>query len=338
MALGTYGLLTAEQRVFYELQMLPRAVPAFSHLWLGQKGVHPVTQLPENTGDVINWRGLNSFNVVTTPLTEGVTPDPQDIGITAQTGTVQEYGAYVRYSKKLAMMGIDKVAAEASDALGEQAGDSLDQITRDVVVAGTTIQYASVAVLRIQITAAMKLTAAEILEAVATLKTNRARTIDGGYFVGLVHPYTEYDFFLDDTIKHLLYYSKDRGEKNAWTTGYLGDAMGVRWYCTPNARVFTGLGAGGINVYATMIFGKSAFGIGGLAAYMPSAVKTVQGPENVNTGEKVRPLRIIQKDFGSAGADDPMDQRASMAWYTTFVTARLREPFMVRIEHATTLG
>jgi len=87
-----------------------------------------------------------------------------------------------------------------------------------------------------------------------------------------------------------------------------------------------------------MIIGKSAFGIGGLAAYMPSAVTQKKGPDNNNTAQKVRPLRLIQKNFGSAGADDPLEQRASIAWYTTFVTVRLQETFMVRVEHGTSLG
>jgi N4-gp56 family major capsid protein len=336
---ATYGTLTAEQRSFYELTMLPRAVPPFSHLYFGQRGVHPPTTLPENKGDTINWRLLAAFSVVSTPLTEGITPDAHDISISAITGTVAEYGAFVKYTRKLAAMGIDKVAAEASDALGEQAGDSLDQLVRDVVVAGTTVQYASTATARNELTVAMKLTAAEALEAVATLKTNKARTIENGLFAALIHPHAEYDAYTDTTWQNLMHYSKDRGEKNPWTTGYVGDALGCRWFCTPNAKVWEDGGASSVSAYAAMIIGKAAFGIGGLAAYMPGAVKNQQqSADNNNTMQKVRPLRLINKDFGSAGTADPLDQRATIAWYTTFVTKRLTEAFMVRLEHGATLG
>jgi len=138
-----YDDLTYEQRTFYELSMLDRAVPPFTHLFFAQRGVSPPTMLPEHKGAVIDWRLLGALTAVTTALTEGETPSATDITITNKTGTVAEYGAYIRYTKKLAMMGIDRVAAEASDALGEQAGDSLDQLVRDVIVAGTTVQYAS---------------------------------------------------------------------------------------------------------------------------------------------------------------------------------------------------
>lgn len=339
MATATFGVLTAEQRTFYELAMLPRAVPPFSFLHVGQVGVHPPTELPENQGDTINWRLLGSFTAVTTPLTEGITPDAQDISITSTTGTVSEYGAYVRYTRKLANFGIDKVAAEASDALGEQAGDSLDQLVRDVVIAGSTVQYASTATQRTEVTSAMKITAAEVLEAVATLKTNKAQPVKDGYFLGLIHPYVEYDIFQDATFQNIFYYTRerngDKGGDNPWTQGFVGRALGVEWYVTPNAKVYTDGGSGSTDVHATMIIGKGAFGIGGLGSYMPQAVKGMA--QGNNTMAKVRPLRLIQKNFDSGGTTDPIEQRATIAWYTTFVTVRLREAFMLRLEHAATI-
>lgn len=46
-----YGELTTEQRLFYEMELLERAVPNFLHLWFGLQGsVFPTTALPENKG------------------------------------------------------------------------------------------------------------------------------------------------------------------------------------------------------------------------------------------------------------------------------------------------
>jgi N4-gp56 family major capsid protein len=335
---ATLGTLTNEDRTYYELAMLPRAVPSFSYLHHGQVGIHPPTTLPENKGDAIDWRLLNSFTAVTTALTEGVTPDSQAISITNSSATVTEYGAYVRYTRKLAAMGIDKVAAEASDALGEQAGDSLDQIVRAVVIAGTTVQYASTAGSTGAITAAMTFTAAEALEALATLKANNARPPDGGMFPAIIHPYTEYDLYQDATFQNILSYAKERGNGNPWMTGYIGDALGLRFYCSSNASYGTDDGSGSVDVYKTLVIGKGAFGIGGLAAHMPSAVKEEDGLVNNNTYKKMRPLRLINKDFGSGGTSDPLEQRASIGWYTTFVAVILLQNFMVRVEHACSLG
>lgn len=337
MALATYAALTAEQRSFYEMKMLDRAVPNFIHAFWGQQGVHPVTQLPENKGDTINWRLFGALTAVTTPLTEGMTPSAQEISITSDTGTVEEYGAYLRFTRKLVAMGIDQVRSEGADALGEQSGDSIDQLTRDVLVAGGTVQFASTATQRTEISAAMDMTAAEILEAVSTLKTANAKPVVDGKYVSITHPFSEYDMFLDTTLQNILNNSFGRGDTNQpWLTGFIGEALGCRFYSSSNAKEWVDGGLSNADVFATLFIGKGAFGVGGLAAYMPSVMGGEQ--DGNNTMEAVRPLQLIEKPFGSAGADDPLEQRSSLAWYTTYVTKVLRAPFMVRLEHGTTLG
>jgi N4-gp56 family major capsid protein len=339
---STFGVLTTQQRTFYEMQLLDRATPNFLHLAFGQRGVSPITALPEHAGATIDWRILNSFTAVTTALTEGSTPASMDMSMSNLTATVDEYGAYIRYTKKLAMMGIDRVAVEAADALGEQAGDSLDQLVRNVIIAGTTIQYASTAAANSDITSAMKLTALELLEAVATLKVNKARPLDGGKFSVIIHPYTEYDLYNDSTFQTILKYSQERGKSNSYFTGYMGEAVGCELFVSPNAYELPDVGSGGtVDVFYSVVIGKGAFGIGGLAQYMPSGMQapSTNSMTNSNTTMlKTRPLRLIQKDFGSAGSADPLDQRASIAWYTTFVTKILQQNFMVVIRHATALG
>ena len=94
MATATYGSLTAEQRSFYEMALLKRAIPPFTHLYFGQTGVHPPTMLPENQGDAIQWRKMAAFSAVTTPLSEGITPDSEEISITSTSGTVDQYGKH----------------------------------------------------------------------------------------------------------------------------------------------------------------------------------------------------------------------------------------------------
>jgi len=202
------------------------------------------------------------------------------------------------------------------------------------------VQFASTAANRGEITAAMKLSAAEILEALATLKINKARPIADGKFYAVIHPYTEYDLYQDTVFQAIFNYAKDRGDTNPWALGYVGDALGVRFFVSPNAREWVDEGLTNADVFCCMVFGRNSFGIGGLAQYMPATMNDLNTvtPEANHTGEPVKPLRLIQKGFGSAGTADPIDQRASIAWYTTFTTARLQETFMVRIEHGTALG
>ena len=67
---------------------------------------------------------------------------------------------------------------------------------------------------------------------------------------------------------------------------------------SPNAKVFTGQGESSADVYATLIFGAEAYGTTRVSG---EAVKNI-----------VKPL-------GSAGTDDPLDQRATSGWKITFV-------------------
>ena len=330
----TYAALTTEQRVFYELNMLKRAVPNFLHIWFGMEGsVFPVATLPLNSGHQIQWNKLSSFTAVTTALTEGVTPEPQSITETTVTGTVREYGAYIRYTRTTAQMGIHKVAVEASNALGEQSGDSLDLLTRAVLVAETSnVQYANGRASTAAIIAGDYLDFTEIMKAVTTLKTDKAVAPMNGKFPAIIHPKGVYDLFSDPLMQSVLSYAKDRGDSNPFIRGYLGEAFGVSFWESPNAYHTTST----VEVYSTMVLGKGAFGVGGLAAHMPQVVKEMQDKTG-HTFETVRPIRMIDKPFGSTGTADPFDRLASIAWYTTFVAAVLDATFYVRVEHDTAL-
>lgn len=330
----TYGALTTEHRVFYELNLLKRAIPNFLHIWFGLQGtVFPVLSLPLNSGHQIQWNKVSAFSAVTTPLTEGITPEPQNITVTTVSGTVSEYGAYIRYTRNLMQMGIHKIAAEASDALGEQAGDSLDLLTRAILVAETSnVQFANGRGSTAAIVSGDYLSFVEIMKGVTTLKTNKAVAPMGDKFPALIHPKGVYDLFADPLMQAVLHYAKERGNNNPLIRGYLGEAFGVSFWETSNGYHATST----VEVYSTMLIGKGSFGVGGLAAHMPAAVKEQQDKTG-HTFETVRPLRLIDKPFGSSGSADPFDRLASIAWYTTFIAKVLDATFYVRIEHDTAL-
>ena len=70
-------------------------------------------------------------------------------------------------------------------------------------------------------------------------------------------------------------------------------------------------GANGEDVYATLVFGDNAYG-----------TTAIEGGG----------LELIVKQLGSSGADDPLNQRATVGWKASKVSVRLCEAFMVRIE------
>jgi N4-gp56 family major capsid protein len=326
---STYAGLTTEQRLFYEMNMLERAIPNFLHLFFGLQGsVHPVTTLPLNKGHQIQWNKLTALSAVTTALAEGITPEPEDITVTTATDTVSEYGAYIRFTKSQVEMGIHKISAEASDALGEQAGDSLDQITRAVLVADGTVQYANNRANTAALVSGDYLTFTECMEAVTTLRTAKAVSPLPAGFPILVHPNTVYDLFTDPVFQSIASYAHDRGKSNPWMEGHVGDAFGLCFYMTPNGYSESST----VTVYHSLVLGKGAFGVGGLAAYMPQIISEQQN-KGEHTMEKVQPLQLIHQDFGSSGTADPFQRISTIAWFTTWVTQVLNSAFYVRIEH-----
>lgn len=75
--------------------------------------------MPKNEGDTINFRRFNSLDVPAASLTEGVTPDGDNLSITAVTATVAQEGNWVRLSDKISMVGIDPVLTESAALMGE---------------------------------------------------------------------------------------------------------------------------------------------------------------------------------------------------------------------------
>ena len=100
------------------------------------------------------------------------------------------------------------------------------------------------------------------------------------------------------------------------STLYLCDAPEI----TPSAGdiVYPGeAGLEGRDVYSTLILGDNAY-----------------GTTEISGGG----LQHIVKQLGSAGAADPLNQRGSCGWKATKAAVRLVEPYMIRIETASTFS
>jgi N4-gp56 family major capsid protein len=185
----------------------------------------------------------------------------------------------------------------------------------------------------------MTLTAAEVMEALSTLEGNNARPFENGNFVGIIHPKTKFDLMSDSTFVNTALYATDPGKTNPLATYKFATWMGVDWYVSSRA---TDLGlvanTSSERVMSTLILGKNAYGIGGLAGDMFGAVPAIPQGQVSATGTSPKPVSMIIKAVGSAGADDPLNQRGSIGWKTTFVAKILNQDFMVVIRHGVSLG
>jgi len=114
--------------------MLKAARPLLVHLKWGQ-----VKDLPKGNSAVIKFRRYSLLTATTTALTEGTTPEGSQLSTTDITATVASYGDYVTLTDFLLLTTLDPILTETAELLGDQAGDSLDQLCRNVIIAGTTI-------------------------------------------------------------------------------------------------------------------------------------------------------------------------------------------------------
>lgn len=303
--------LSVEMKTYYSDYLIDMAEPELVHDQFGQK--HPI---PKNGGKTIEFRKWSPLPKQLTPLTEGVTPDGQKLDVSAITATVAQYGGYVELSDILTLTAIDNHLVQATRLLGSQAGRTLDTITREVLNGGTNVQYSEgqvasrSALVGGQDEGNHYLTVDAVRRAVRYLKKMNAPKINGSY-VGIIHPDVSYDLMSDPKWVNVKSYSDPEGIYE----GEIGKIEGVRFVETSEAKVFTGEGASGRDVYSTLILGADAYGVTEL------------------TGGG---LEVIVKQLGSAGTADPLSQRATVGWKATKVAERLVEEYMVRIETAST--
>lgn len=298
---NTIGTVSEENKVFYEKALLRRLTPELVYTRYGQK-----KSAPRNEGTTVNFRRFNAIAPKTTALTEGVTPDGSALSMTTVTATVSQYGDFVRISDLLDMTGIDPVITEMSQVLGESAGLTVDTVVRDIVLAGTNVQYAGGHAAREDVTAKDVLTADEIRKAVRTLRKNNVKPLEGGFYIGIVDPETAYDLMADPLWQDV---SKYNGGQ-AIMAGEIGKLCGVRFVESSNSVPTEG----SVLLHRTMIIGADAYGV-------------------VDIGGTSAPQMII-KGVESGGTADPLNQRSTIGWKALFTAVRLQELAMVRIEHA----
>lgn len=312
---GTTGVnaLTAEQHTYYQDAMLERLTPELVWTQFGEK-----KNIPKRKGATTNFRRLNSLAVSTTALTEGVTPDGVNLDITPINATVKEYGNWTKISEFINLAGFDPLMTEVAELMGENAGESIDVITRDILAAGTNVLYANGKTDRADIAATDKITALDILRARRALRNNKVKPIrlpngGGTGYVALIPVDVATDLMqTEEWIKA----NVENNTKN-WMDGVIGKLYGIWFVEVDNGVVFDGAGSGGADVYGTIFLGRGAYGI-----------PDIEGSSKPD---------IIVHPAGSGGVSDPLNQFNTIAWKCAFTVVRLQELAILRYESGATV-
>lgn len=314
--------LTSEMKTFYDKTLLEYAAPNLVHEQFGQK-----RPIPAHGGKSIEFRRFAALPKITTPISEGVTPEGQALSVTPITAEVDQYGGWVPLTDVLELTAIDNNVVAATKNLSAQAGLTLDSVVRDAISGGTNVLYcpklgadgAETAVSnRAGIDKTCLLTVKALFRAAAVLKSQNAPTIDGSY-VAIVHPYVAYDL-MQEAGDMWMSVNRYKNPEKIYK-GEIGTIGGVRVVESTNAKIIGITSEGSeenkntVPVFATLVFGADAYG-----------VVDVEGGG----------MELIVKPKGYG--DDPLNQRSSVGWKALETATILNDQYLVRVESCSTFA
>ena len=309
----TTGVTAAPQtylnKQFYDRNLLEMAKTKFVYANHGQKRT-----IPTGNGKKVEFRRWTPFevDVENLTLTEGVTPDGQNLAQTKLEVECQQYGAYVEVSDLLEKTSFDNIAMGATDMLGDQLGTLLDWIVRDAMCTTTNVQYANGKTSKATVAAADKLTVDEIRKAVRTLKKGKARYFGGGrkpHFICICSPDATYDLQSDPLWQDVSKYSN----AEQIYSGELGRLFGVVFVESTEAKVEAGAGSDSADLHHTLVFGADSYGL-----------VDIDGGGHIQS---------IIKGLGESGYD-PLNQRATYgAKIPAFAAAVLNNDWIIDLVH-----
>ena len=324
---------------FYDRVLLRRGLPFKNHTLFAQR-----RPIKKRSGNTAKFRRYGSLATATTPLTEGVTPSGKVVTKTDITATIKPYGDYIHYSDVVSLTNQDPTLTEFTELIGEQSGETMDVLARDVYCGGTNIYYAgSYADDSID-------TRAEVNTAPVTSDFKKIRETMVGNKAKMISPLIKASSGQGTLPVAPAFYAiahyelqNDLEDMSGWQPAYqypngmpsypseigaLSDAN-MRFLINQNGKKHddeggaTGAGTTyrsaddtNVDVFVCLVFAKDAVG------------------EVPMDGES---LRQITKALGSSGSADPLDQRGSVGWKAFSTWVILNDLWLVRGEFAATL-
>jgi N4-gp56 family major capsid protein len=331
MANNTQTTLASAVKTQYERRLLTRALPRLIHGRWGLKA-------RINKMGAYELRKYGALSAVTSALVEGSTPAEESaISLTLVTITPAFYGSWIGWTDEIDMTAFDPIVSEFSSILGEQAGLSADTLIRNTLTDGATKDYAGSATSRATIDApAHILTYADFIKQVAELEAANAMPVDGDRFIVIMHPFTWASLMQDPTFVNLFTEAGGEGENNPIRSGYVGYILRCSVYVSSNSREYADGGVGSTtDVYSMLFIAREAYGCVGIGATYPNLDVDSAPAKSLNmTGQNVKPVEVIVKQLGSAGADDPLNQRATVGWKMSLAESVTNAAWIRDLEHA----
>ena len=284
----------------YERTLLQPAFPEYVHNKFAQR-----FSIASKSGNTIKMRRYSRYSAATTPLTEGITPNGHRQSKTDLLAEVSQYGDFCTLTDVVDLTVEDPNITIEVDRQADQMQNTEDQLTRDVLAtsaSSTTCSNGS--------GTATLLNATDIKTVRGTLRGNNAKFMTSlvragtGQGTSPIRPSywgiadTDLEDDLEDVsgFKAVANYAAQQGVDAAeW-----GYTHNVRWLTTTQGYTSSS------NYYCPII-GQEAYGVVDL---------------------KGGNAQAIVKAFGSAGTEDPLEQRATVGWKMWQVARILNDLFI----------
>jgi len=291
---------------YYDRLLLARAKPFQIHNIAAQR-----RPLMANEGSTIKFRRYSNMTTATTPLTEGISPAGQSLNVTDITATVDQYGDYVTITDKVTYIVEDRVLNESMDLLGQQMGETVDELTRTVLEGAASVDNCSEGDNGGTPT---ELSHSDIVRQVKTLMGNSAKMfvpkipgtnqfgtepVRAAYWV-MAHTDLLDDLEAIDEFTSVANYPKG----GAISDSEWGSVNNTRWLLSPLGSK----SSDATPVYDCYVVGRDSYGV----------VELQKG--------------ISKSIYHALGhGDDPLEQRSTMGWKTFYVAKILNDNFMTRL-------
>jgi N4-gp56 family major capsid protein len=293
--------------------------------------------LQRRSGKIMIWRRYETLSLSTTALQEGINPAGRSKTKTDVSATIAPYGDFIEDTDMVLDTQPDPHTTENVELLGQQMGESFDQIYRDKFFSLTNIVYNNGTS---QATVTQVITKNALERAYRLLRVNKGRPfspmIMPGQNIGTGPVMPSYWGLCDERLafdlRHVdgfMLASEYGSAKGGVLAGEIGaDKNGIRFLASPNGYFTAGLNgttsAGSdvkntssfVDVYSLFIVGMEAIGGVNLA--------------NGNGG-------IIRKGLGTSGVYDALNMRATVGWKKYDARAILNQNFAVQVETCVSL-
>ena len=327
------GVAGYQMKEFYSRQLLERAKEILVFNEFGQKAT-----IPRQSGVTIEWRrfaplplpavAVPNSTTGTPALPTGspklaeATPGPgRGLAFEKITATVAQYGDFVSGSDLVDVTSIDPIISQATDLLAQQAAESIDVITREVLCGGTNILFCTRADGTVPTNfdtlydpadtppSVAPLSYATLVRARKIMFNKKARKIGAGYPMIIGSDAWE-NLMMDADLKATWNY----GRRDNLLSGELGSYMGFDFRETTLSRIAAGTLAGSTTAYDVVyshVIGADSYGTVAL--------------EDMG-------METITKAKGSGGSvGDPLDMIWSQGWKTTHAAVILNQDWLLKI-------